>query len=145
MTGAARLYGLIVGAGLLLEGGGLLVLDVLGVLPGDTRHNALHAIWGAVMLGLLLTDSSPRRAAWVALIFGIFYTALAFAGVLVDRPGGLLLGPGENVFHFIVGPLGLAFGVLALRQLSLSSSSSSAATAESSVSVSTVTKGSDPR
>jgi hypothetical protein len=136
---------LIVGAGLLLEGAGLLVLDVLGLLPGDTRHNALHAIWGAIMLGLLLTSRSPRRAALVALIFGIFYTGLALAGVVLDRPAGLLLGPGENVFHFIVGPLGLALGVLALRQLSASSSSSSAAIAGSSSTGSTIAGRSDPR
>ena len=144
----ARLYALVLGIGLLLEGAGLLLLEVFGVMPGDTRHNAMHAIWGLVMLGLLATSSSPWRPALVLLVFGVFYTALAIAGVVIDRPAGLLLGPGENVFHFMVGPLALVLGVLAVRQLSgsaASSSASNAATVASSTSGAASTGRSDPR
>ena len=114
-----RLYGLLVGAGLLLEGGLLLVVEALRAgapnlsLPfatGDTRHNALHVVWGVVLVVLLATSRAPARATLLALAFGVFYTVLAIAGVLVDRPFGLLLGPGENGFHFTVGLLALALG-----------------------------------
>jgi hypothetical protein len=111
----ARWYLLALAAGLLLEGVTMLLIGSSGAaagLPfsaGDPRHNALHAVWGA---GLLILLAFTRRPGALLLGFGVFYTALAFAGVLVDRPFGLLLGPGENVFHFIVGPTALALGVL---------------------------------
>jgi hypothetical protein len=121
-----RLYGLVVGAGLLLEGGVLLLLDVLRVAPGDTRHNALHVVWGLAILGLLAIRRAPRWTLLVVGLFGVFYTGLALAGVLVDRPFGLLLGPGENVFHFTVGPLALLLTVRAALQLSSNSNRSAA-------------------
>ena len=118
-----RLYGLVLGGGLLLEGGVFLVLDFL---PGggpslpfttsDVRHNLLHVLWGVVFLAVLLTSRSPRRATLLMLVFGIFYTALGFAGVLYYDPFGLILGPGENAFHFTVGLLALALSVWSMRQ-----------------------------
>jgi len=131
-----RWYGLLLGAGLALEGGLLLALDGLRLaLPfatGDARHNALHLVWGLVILSVLLTGRTVRRAALVAIVFGVFYSLLAVVGVLVERPFGLLLGPGENAFHFIVGPLALALGVWGYA--SSSSSSSSAASRAATVS-----------
>jgi hypothetical protein len=130
-----RRYGLLVGAGLLIEGGALLVLEALRIQAGDTRHNALHVVWGIALLALL---SIRREAPWTLAVvggFGVFYTALAVVGVLVDRPFGLLLGPGENIFHFIVGPLALLLTVAAAVQ----GSSSSARSADS---VSSATSGS---
>ena len=116
-----RGFCLVVGAGLLAEGVVLLALQLLGLYAGDVRHNALHAAWGVVILALVISDRSQRRATHTALVFGVFYTALAFAGVLTAQPFGLQLGPGENAFHFIVGPLALALGVwssVSLRRLS---------------------------
>jgi len=46
----------------------------------------------------------------VALAFGAFYVGLAVLGILVHNPFGLRLGPGENAFHWLVGPLTLAVG-----------------------------------
>jgi hypothetical protein len=140
-----RLYGLGLGTALLLEGGLLLALDALhamfpqaAALPfatGDVRHNSLHVVWGVVILGLLATSRSARRASTVALVFGVFYTLLGIVGVLVDRPFGLLLGPGENVFHLTVGPLALLLGVWSANYASSASappsSRKSAATASS--------------
>jgi hypothetical protein len=120
----ARLYGLVLGAGLLLEGSALLLLDVLTTPTSDTRHNALHVVWGVTILAVLAPGNEPYRTALVMVVFGVFYTALAFAGVLIDQPFGLRLGPGENAFHFIVGPLALGLGIWALLQLSSSSASS---------------------
>jgi hypothetical protein len=112
----------IAGAGLLLEGGALLLLDrpglALPIATGDARHNALHVVWGIAILIALATNRRPARGSQVALVFGVFYTALAVLGVTVDRPFGLLLGPGENVFHWIVGPLALILGAWSTRRQS---------------------------
>jgi hypothetical protein len=119
-TRLVRAYVLALGAGLLLEGGGLLLVSAmalpLAVGTNDTRHNVLHVVWG---IGLLAIAATPQgrgstRVAWAALVFGVFYVALGVLGVLLDRPFGLLLGPGENVFHFVVGPLALILGARAL-------------------------------
>lgn len=122
-----RWYVLLVGAGLLLEGGGLLVAERLGLSPGslatDTGHNLLHVAWG---LALLLTVVL-RQTAWAALIFGGFYFTLGVLGVVLTNPFGLQLGPGENAFHFIVGPLALGLGWWAVRSSSANSASTSAA------------------
>ncbi len=151
-TRLVRLYGLVVGAGLLLEGGVLLLLDALRlVLPslpfatGDSRHNALHMVWGLAILALLVTSRAPRRAVLVVGVFGIFYTALAIIGVLVDRPFGLLIGPGESVFHFTVGPLALALSAWAAAQSLASNSASSAASVVSAAPGSTSGDGAGPR
>ena len=106
-----RVYCLLLGAGLLAEGALLLLLQWLTPYVGDVRHNLLHVAWGVVILALISIDRSPLGATRVALVFGVFYTALAIAGVITSDPFGLQLGPGENAFHFIVGPLALALGL----------------------------------
>ncbi len=115
-----RVYVLVLGAGLLLEGGGLLVADLLrfsvGIATNDTRHNLLHVVWGVALLGIWIPSQRRHvsRVIWAALVFGAFYVALGILGLTLDRPFGLVLGPGENVFHFTVGPLALALGAWAL-------------------------------
>jgi hypothetical protein len=120
-----QLYIWVLGAGLLLDGALLLLADRLGVpVPfnaSDWRHNLLHIVSGAA---LLIVSWVSRRGeaiwvAWAAVIFGAFYVALGVLGLTVDQPFGLQLGPGENAFHFIVGPVALILGGWALRTLSL--------------------------
>jgi hypothetical protein len=117
----ARWYVVLLGAGLLLEGAGLLVLDRLGAsLPltsNDVRHNLLHVVWGIALLAVsvLARGGLEIRAVWAAVIFGAFYVALGVVGLTIDHPFGLQLGPGENTFHFTVGPLALVLGAWALR------------------------------
>jgi hypothetical protein len=126
-----HLYILTLGALLLLEGSALLIVDrlplSLGFTASDTRHNLLHIVWGAGLLGLVLTARASNRVAWAALIFGLFYLSLAVLGVITDQPFGLQLGPGENIFHFTVGPLALVLGAWALRSSSASRPLTSAA------------------
>ena len=116
-----RVYVLVLGAGLLLEGGGLLIADWLGLSAtfgtSDSSHNLLHVGWGIALLGIWITSQRRHvsRVIWAALVFGAFYIALGILGLTLDRPFGLLLGPGENVFHFTVGPLALALGAWALK------------------------------
>ena len=103
-----------------MEGAGLLVVQLLALpLPigtNDTRHNLLHVVWGIplIVVGVTSHGRAVNRAAWAAVVFGGFYIVLGVLGLMVDRPFGLLLGPGENAFHFTVGPLALVLGSWAL-------------------------------
>ena len=40
-----RGYCFLLGAGLLAEGGGLLILQALNLYSGRRRHNGIHAAW----------------------------------------------------------------------------------------------------
>jgi hypothetical protein len=108
-------------AGIALTGQGALslALDAAGAaLPplarafvADPLHATVHVLWGLTMLIVLGTRAGDARALTaLALSFGVFYTALAFLGLVVHDPFGLHLGPGENVFHFLVGPAALVVG-----------------------------------
>jgi hypothetical protein len=117
-----RWYVIALGAGLLLEGALLLLVDWLQLPVGlgttDTRHNVLHVVWGVALLVVvfvLARDGHEPRIAWAAVLFGMFYVALGVLGLTLDQPFGLQLGPGENAFHFVVGPLALGLGAWALR------------------------------
>ena len=120
-----RWYVWLLGVGLLLDGGGLLIVNALGVqnLPinvSDVRHNLLHVVWGLalVVVGVISREGHDERVAWAAVIFGAFYVALGVVGLTIDQPFGLQLGPGENAFHFIVGPIALILGGWSLKTLS---------------------------
>ncbi|MBV9323022.1 MAG: hypothetical protein JO352_04445 [Chloroflexi bacterium] len=120
-----RLYVWVVGAGLLLDGALLLLVNGLDVpVPvnaTDWRYNLLHLVWGIALLAVsvLARDGHDIRVAWAAVIFGAFFVSLGVLGLTIDQPFGLQLGPGENAFHFIVGPVALILGGWALRTLSL--------------------------
>ena len=121
----ARLYVAVLGAGLLLDGGLLLVVNALGIQVSgvnatDVRHNLLHVIWGVALLvvSFVARGGHELRVVWAALIFGAFYVALGVVGLTVNEPFGLQLGPGENAFHLIVGPLALLLGAWSLSALS---------------------------
>jgi len=119
-----RVYVLVLGAGLLLEGGGLLLADRLGLSTdfgtSDTRDNLLHAVWGIALLGVWISarGRDTTRVISAAVVSGAFYVALGILGLTIDRPFGLVLGPGENIFHFTVGPLALLLGAWALKATS---------------------------
>jgi len=120
-----RCYLWVVGVGLLAQGT-LTLLSIAiwgdagahrthGVLNHDARHGLLHVLWG---LALLVPVSLKSRAPLLvgdALVIGVFYIALGLLGIVTHDPFGLLLGPGENGFHLIVGSSALAVGLLALR------------------------------
>ena len=85
-----------------------------GILSYDARHGAIHIAWGTALLLMFLTGVGTRGLARGAVAFGVFYLALAVLGVVTHNPFGLMLGPGENVFHFIVGTSALLIGGVAL-------------------------------
>jgi len=129
-----RVYVAVLGAGLLLDGVSLLILNGLGaqvaINTSDWRHNLLHVVWGIALLvvSVLARDGRELWAAWAALVFGTFYVALGVLGLTLDQPFGLQLGPGENAFHFVVGPLALVLGAWAIRTVSLEAGLSHSAT-----------------
>jgi hypothetical protein len=120
VTGRTQISLGLLGAGLLGQGATSLLLDALGLannhLPqrfanSDPLHAAIHVAWGVAMLALVLRGLSDGDAARMALIFGVFYTGLAIAGLTIHHPLGMRLDRGENAFHLLVGPAALAIGV----------------------------------
>jgi hypothetical protein len=112
--------------GLLLQGIGSLIFRLVPALPAtmpllvrgafgiDFWHAWIHIGWGLaglMVLSVVQTRDSPLR---LALIFGIFYTALGIWGVLAHHPLGLELDLPGNLFHLTAGPLTLLLGLLAL-------------------------------
>ena len=77
----------------------------------DPRHAFIHVVWGAAILVLLARGLDEHGCVRLALLFGVFYTALAVLGVAMHHPFGLRLDRGENVFHLLVGPITLALGL----------------------------------
>jgi hypothetical protein len=96
---------------LAVDGSGVTLQPVLQAFVGDPLHASIHVIWGAAMLALLAVRGDRLTLARASIGFGVFYVTLAVLGVLVHHPFGLLLGPGENVFHFLVGPVALIVGI----------------------------------
>jgi hypothetical protein len=121
---SARRFLLTAGALLLAQGTLSLLLDAAGrqsdqlplrVAEADPLHASIHVVWGLLLLTLVGRGIAELEAARLCLLFGVFYSALALAGVLVHHPLGMRLDRGENVFHLIVGPAALAVGLVQLR------------------------------
>lgn len=122
-SGYLRGYLVVLGAVLLLQGSASLLLhegldvdlsDLHGLLTTDDRHAVLHVAWGAFLLPVAALASDHVLIA-LGFVFGVFYSALAILGIVVDDPFGLRLGLGENAFHAIIGPLGLVLAYARLR------------------------------
>lgn len=115
-------------SGLFLQGLGSLLFRLMPALDAsapylvgglfgiDRWHAGIDIIWGAVGMGVLAVGQAQRPILWLALSFGVFYTTLAVAGVLIHHPFGLKLDSFENGFHLTAGPLTLvlAAGMLIL-------------------------------
>lgn len=120
LSNVLRAYVMLLGIGLFLEGLFDFVLGVtstpsfLSWIHPDPRHDVIHIIWGLAIMALPLLSSHTFRPAMLATSFGCFYLGLGFIGVLVHHPLGLRLDPPENVFHFTVGTLALALGLIGL-------------------------------
>jgi hypothetical protein len=118
---AARAYLLALGAGLLAQGGLSLALragtaigpSYNGIVTGDVPHALLHVAWGAALVAIWRRHPPAADLATTLLVFGVFYSVLAVVGLALDLSLGLNLGPKQNAFHAIVGPLALALGALA--------------------------------
>ncbi len=82
------------------------------LLSSNPPHAAVHIVWGAAGVIVLLLRHDPVAAWWLAISFGIFYTLLGVLGVAVHDPFGLRLGLVENSFHLFIGPLTVILAVL---------------------------------
>jgi hypothetical protein len=82
------------------------------LLSSNPPHAAVHIIWGAAGVVILLTRRSAIAAWWLAISFGVFYTLLGVLGVAVHNPLGMRLGLVENGFHLFIGPLTILIAVL---------------------------------
>jgi hypothetical protein len=111
----------VLGAALLAQGALSLLLDATDLASNDVpqrfanadpAHAVIHVVWGVVIVVLVRRGLPDAAAARLALVFGVFYTALGIAGVVVHHPLGLRLDRGENAFHLIVGPAALAVGLV---------------------------------
>jgi hypothetical protein len=120
VNGRVQIFLGLLGAGLLGQGATSLLLDLLGLasdhLPqrfanSDPLHASIHVVWGLAMVSLVLLGLNDTDSTRLALIFGVFYTGLAIAGLTIHHPLGLRLDRGENVFHLLVGPASLAVGL----------------------------------
>jgi hypothetical protein len=112
--------------GLLLQGLGSLIFRLSpattatapyllrGVLGIDFWHAWIHILWGLAGLGILAGRYTHRAAVELALVFGLFYSLLGIAGVVVHHPLGLELDVFENVFHLTAGPATLLLGLLGI-------------------------------
>jgi hypothetical protein len=120
VSGRVQIFLGLLGAGLLGQGATSLLLDIFGLasdhLPqrfanSDPLHASIHVVWGVAMVSLVLLGLGDSDATRLALIFGVFYTGLAIAGLTIHHPLSLRLDRGENVFHLLVGPASLAVGL----------------------------------
>jgi hypothetical protein len=118
-----RWYLAVLLGGLFLQGVGSLIFRltpalaaaapyvVRGIFGIDYWHAWIHIVWGAVGCVVLAVQRTRRAAVGLALIFGLFYTALAILGVTIYHPFGLELDWFENTFHLAAGPLTLFLGL----------------------------------
>ncbi len=84
---------------------------VRGIFGIDFWHAWIHILSGSAGSAIV---ASGRWQAHVrlALVFGVFYTALGIAGVALHHPLGLALDWFENSFHLVAGPTTLVLGVV---------------------------------
>jgi hypothetical protein len=121
-----RLYTAFSGIFLLLQGTSTLAFrlipsldEAFPALLSITRmippHSILHILTGILAL-VVLIRGEERGPFWFAAGFGIFYTGLAFFGIITHLPTVLDLQPFDHPFHLVLGMLGLlAAGITVYR------------------------------
>lgn len=117
MKSPTRLYTAFSGIFLLLQGISTLAfrlfpsLDeafpaLLSITQMVPPHSLLHILTGILAL-VLLFGGEEHRLFWFAAGFGLFYTSLAFFGMITLYPTILGLQPFDHPFHLVLGLLGL--------------------------------------
>lgn len=79
------------------------LLSITRMIP---LHSTLHILTGILALVVLLRGGE-RGPFWFAAGFGIFYTGLAFFGMITHRSTILGLQPFDHTFHLVLGVWGL--------------------------------------
>ena len=86
------------------------LLSITRMIP---PHSILHILTGILALAVLI-PGEERGSFWFATGFGLFYTGLAFFGMLTHHPTILGLQPFDHPFHLVLGLLGLLAAALKL-------------------------------
>lgn len=79
------------------------LLSITRMIP---PHSTLHILTGILAL-VVLFRGEERGPFWFAAGFGIFYTGLAFFGMITHHPTVLGLQPFDHPFHLVLGLWGL--------------------------------------
>lgn len=122
---APLIYTLVSGGFLLLQGTSTLLfrlvpaLDaafpaLLAVTQMIPIHSLVHILTGVLALAFIRWGG-PRGPWWFAVLFGVFYTALAIMGLVTSGQFGLGLQPFDHPFHLLAGVPGLAAAAVASR------------------------------
>lgn len=112
-----RIYTWVASIGLFLQGTSTLIArlvpavdQAIPALLQETKmipsHSVLHIVSGLIGFALLARGGQvgPRR---FALLFGLFYVALAITGVVSGHHLGIGLQPFDHSFHATLGGAGL--------------------------------------
>lgn len=127
-----RFYLWFLGAALLLQGAISLQLILANIEPleffsklltSDRLHALIHIGWGTAILWLLRMANSDRLIslkperflAVLGFSFSGFYLMLGFLGVTSEYPLGMTLRSSEDLFHLVVGSVGLLLSWKTLR------------------------------
>ena len=110
----AQWFCLIGGAILLVRGSVGVLLDPTFESPGEGWHQLIHLSSGVILL------AAAARTTWAlttALGFGLFYAAVAVAGVIdgQDVASVIPVQGGDNVLHTLLTVTSLGAGLLSLR------------------------------
>lgn len=86
------------------------LLSVTQMIP---IHSTLHILTGIIAL-IVLVRGQERGLIWFATGFGLFYTGLAFFGMITHHPTTLGLQPFDHPFHLVLGMWGVLAAGLSL-------------------------------
>ncbi len=108
----------LIGGGILLVRGAVgVALDPAFESPGEGWHQLIHFASGVVLLG---TSARAGTALTAALGFGLFYAAVAVAGVVDghDVASVIPVQSGDNVLHTVLTVASLGAAMLSWRDRS---------------------------
>lgn len=118
----ARLYTWIASLGLALQGTttltARLIPEVDSMFPfllEQTKMIASHSLLHVASAVLGFAALSSHKDAWpvrYALLFGLFYAGLAYAGQATGHHLGIGLQPFDHAFHAVLGGAGVLAGVV---------------------------------
>jgi hypothetical protein len=113
---ASTHYCLISGEALLILGlTGFFLSDLWGVFQFDLAQTVMHLVGGGLAVSAALSEKETLTR-WYAQWSGAVYVLLAIAGFFaptlwgIGEAIGLHLEPAENIFHLILGGVGLYAG-----------------------------------
>jgi hypothetical protein len=80
----------------------------------DPRHSLIHLLFG--LIGAAIGFWQPEGAVPFAMVFGLFYIALAIFGTFTPIHFGMKLALSENALHWTLGSIAAVIGIGAMLQ-----------------------------